>query len=112
MSNEIVCQSQGRKTHAGTNTMEFILHYDNPRERKVTYVWAVWDIRSQKPYTHQTRLRVGGNPVEYSEEVITPTEDLTAVKLNVNGIISDIISRYMCMGVNDFYIKNRMDQAE
>ena len=61
---------------------------------------------------HRTRISVGGNLVEYPGEVITPTADLTTVKIHVNSVISDIISWYVCMDVKDFYLNNCMDQSE
>ena len=37
--------------------------------------------------------------------------DLITVKIHVNSVISDIISRYMCMDVKYFYLNNCMKQA-
>ena len=53
-----------------------------------------------------------GNLVDYPVEVITPTLDLTTVKIYVNIVISDIISCYMGMDVKDLYLNNRMYWAE
>ena len=48
-----MCNELGRlykvfKTHTGTDTVEFILHRDKPKDRIATYVIAVCDIRPQK----------------------------------------------------------------
>ena len=50
--------------------------------------------------------------MDHPGEISTPTSDLTKVKLYVNSIISDIISRYVYMGIKYFYLNNRMDKLE
>ena len=42
--NELGRLLQGCKTHAGTDTIEFIIHKDKPKYRKETYVREVWYI--------------------------------------------------------------------
>ena len=54
---------------------------------------------TSKIETHSTRLTAGGNLIDYPGEVITPTSDLTTMKLHVNSAISDLKSRYMCIDV-------------
>ena len=73
---------------------------------------AVYDIRPQKIEARRTRLTAGGNLIYYPGEVSTPTSDLTTMKLHINSAISDVKSRYMCMDVKDFYLKNQMDRGE
>ena len=63
-----------------------------------------------KKETHRTRLTAGGNLIDYPGEVSTPTSDLTTMKLHVNSAISDVKSRYMCMDVKYFHLKNQMDR--
>ena len=58
------------------------------KDRKAKYLWSVCDIRSKKIETHQTRLTTGGNIVDLPGEFITPTADLTTVKMHVNSVIS------------------------
>ena len=92
----------GLKKHTGTDTIEFILHKYKPKDRRATYLRAVFDIRTHKTETHRTRLTAEGNLIDYPGEVITPTSDLTTTKIHVNSAILDVKSRYMCMDVNDF----------
>ena len=73
---------------------------------------SVCDIRRQKTHTHRTILNVGGNIIDYPVDISTPTSDLTTMKLHVNIAISDVKSRYMCMDLKDFYLKNMMGRAE
>ena len=37
---------------------------------------------------------------------------MTTTKLHINSAISDVKSRYICMNVKDFYLKNQMDRGE
>ena len=60
--------------------------------------------------THRTRLTAGGNIIDYSGEVSTPTSELTTTKLYVNSSISDVTYRYMCTDVKYFYLSNQMDR--
>ena len=104
--------SQGWKEHAGTDTIEFIFHKDKPKDRRATYVRDVCDIRLPKTEIDRTRLTAGGNMIDYTGEVSTPTSDLTTMKLHVNSAISDVKLRYICMDVKYFYLKNKMDRYE
>ena len=78
---------QGMEKHAGTDTVEFILHKDKPKDRRENYAISVCNIRPQKKETHRTRLTAGGNIIYYPGEVIAPTSDLTIMKLHVNSAI-------------------------
>ena len=112
MCNELGRMYQGCKTHAGTDTIEFIFHKDKPNDRRATYVRAVCDIRPQKTKTHRTRLTAGGNLIDYPVEVSTPTSDLTTMKLHVKSAILYAKSRYMLVEIKDFYLNNHMDRDE
>ena len=63
----------GLKSHAGTDTIEFIFHKDKPRGRKATYARDVCNIRPPKTETRRTRLTAGGNMIDHPVEVSTPT---------------------------------------
>ena len=112
MCNNLGRLSQGWKKHAGTNTMEFILHKDKPKYRRATYARVDCNIRSQKIETHRTRLTSGGNIIDHTGEVRTTTSYLNTMKLHINIAISYIKSRYMCMDVQNVSLKNQMDRAE
>ena len=110
MCNELGRLSQGYKSHARNDTIEFIFHKDKPKYRRATYVRYVCDIRPQKTDTHRTRITAGGNLIDYPGEVSTQTSDLNTMKLHVNSTTSDVTSRYTCMDVKYFYLKNQMDR--
>ena len=48
MGNDIGRLSQGQTAHEGTDTIEFILHKEKPKDIKETYVRAVCDIQPPK----------------------------------------------------------------
>ena len=56
---------QGWKDHAGTDTIEFIFYKDKPKDRRATYVRAVYNIIPQTKETHITRLTTGINLIDY-----------------------------------------------
>ena len=112
MCNELGRLSQGEGKNAGADTIEFIFHKDKPKYRRAAYVRAVCNIRPQKKDNRRTRLTAGGNIIDYSGEVSTPTSDLTTTKLHVNSAISDVKLRYMCIDVKYFHLNNQMGRSE
>ena len=68
--------------------------------------------QTTKKENHRKRISAGVNLIEYTGEVITPTSDLTTIKLHVNSAISDIKLRYMHMDVKYVTLNNHMDRTE
>ena len=98
MCNEVGHLYQGWKSHAGTDTLEFILHKYKPKDRRTTYVRAVCNIRPQKTEAHRTRLTAGGESDRLSrrgqhtnirlEHHETPYKQIhlrRQIKIHVNG---------------------------
>ena len=73
---------------SGTNTIFFIPKEKVPAGRTVTYGRIVAEIRPQKSETHQTRLTVGGNLINFHGDVTTPTADLITAKLIFHIVLS------------------------
>ena len=95
-----------------TDTIYFIFHKYKPKYRQANYVRAVCDVRPHKTETHRKRLAAGGNLIQCTGDVSTPTSDLTNIKLHVNRFISDFKARYICMDVKYFYLNKMIDRAE
>jgi hypothetical protein len=72
----------------------------------------VVSLRPQKKETHRTRLTVGGNLIDYSGDVSTPTVDLTTAKLLINSVISTPKAQFLVADVKDFYLNTNMDIFE
>ena len=75
----------------GTDTIRFVSKTAVPPDRykDVTYGKFVCEIKPNKSEIHRTRLTVGGDKVNYPDDVGTPTADLTLVKIHVNSVISN-----------------------
>jgi hypothetical protein len=61
----------------GSNTIFFIPHNVVPKGKVITYGRFVVDIHPNKTETHQVRLTVGGNLIQYPGDVSTRSADLT-----------------------------------
>jgi hypothetical protein len=55
---------------------------------------------------------VGGNLVHYPDEVSTPTDDLSTVKLLLNSVISTPGARFATFDLKDFYLRTPMASKE
>ena len=71
----------------GTETMAPIHRQDIHADRKPVYCKNEVSIRPEKQEKHRSRLVIGGNHIEYPDEVYTPTTDMTATKILLNSII-------------------------
>eukprot|EP00957_Ditylum_brightwellii_P205286 15343203-Ditylum_brightwellii.AAC.1 len=89
MANEMGRLAQGVGNRIkGTDTIFFIKHDQVPQGKIPTYARIVCDIWLQKEETHQTRIIVGGNLVNYQGNVSAPTAELSTAKLLFNSVIS------------------------
>ena len=68
----------------GINTLFFINKSEVPPERfkDVTYGKFVCMLHPEKEYQNRTRLKVGGNCINYPDEVGTPIAGMLLVKTN------------------------------
>ena len=98
----------------GTNTIYFIEKSNIPDEqwKDVTYGQVAVTYRPEKSYPCQTRLTVGGNLISYPSNCGTPTVDLLTVKLLLNSIISTPGSKFMTIGINNFYLNTPIARYE
>jgi hypothetical protein len=96
----------------GSNTIFFIPRNAVPKGKIVTYGRFVVDIRPNKTETHQVRLTVGGNLIQYPVDVSTRSTDLTTSKCLWNSTISTEGAKYMCLDVKNFYLDTPMDSFE
>ena len=94
VANELGQLDQGIRTIKGTNTMFFIPKHEVPfTTKKCIYGKIVCDIKPDKVETHRTRLKVGGNLLEYSGVLSTLTATVTTTKFLLNSIIYTIIDK-------------------
>jgi len=112
LSNEFGRLAQGNSRVEGTNTIFFIHRHEMPQDRKATYANFVCDIRPEKEETHRVRLTVGGNLINYPDNVSTDTTDLTTAKILFNSILSTPKARFLGIDIKNFYLNNDMHRCE
>ena len=64
-----------------------------------SYERIVVDYRPQKEEPHRKKLTVGGNLINYTGDIITPTAEITTANSIVNSTISTPVARYMCCNI-------------
>jgi hypothetical protein len=104
-SNEIGRLAQGIKCGVkGTNTIKFIRREYVPAGRKATYAYFVVDIKAHKEENECTRLKVGGDQIEYPGDKSTRTAGLTTAKMLFNSTISTPGARFLVIDIKNFYL--------
>jgi hypothetical protein len=113
-TNEFGRLTKGVAPHmpSGSETMQYIFHHQLPPGRQATYARFVATECPHKAETKRVRLTVGGNLVHYPDKVITPTADLSTVKLLLNSIISTPGARFITFDLKDFYLGTPMMRKE
>ena len=115
MCKELGNISQGFGENKGTNTVKFLTHDEIqkiPPNRTVTYARIVIDYRPQKDDPNRVRITVGGNLIDYPDELTTRTADLTTTKILWNSVISTPDAKYMCADIKSFYLETPLDRYE
>ena len=82
------------------------------RRRDITYGRIVCEYRSEKKDPYLTRIKMGGNLINYPGDCGTSTADLLTVKLMFNSIISTPNAKFMTIDIKDFYLMTPMDRFE
>ena len=98
----------------GTDTIAFVHKKDIPQDRfkDCTYGKFVCDVRPTKAEPNRTRLTVGGDRINYPEDVGTPTADMLLVKLLLNSVISTKGAKFMTGDIKNFYLNTPLTRYE
>jgi hypothetical protein len=98
----------------GTNTIHFIRKEEIPpdRLRDVTYIKFVCTVRTEKSEPNRTRATVGGNLINYPDDVGTPTASLLLVKILLNSVISTEGARFATADLSNFYLMTPLKRPE
>ena len=96
----------------GTDTTFFIDKADISADqwKDVTYGHIVVSYTPEKSDSYCTRLKVGGNRVDYPRDCRTPTTDLLAVKLLLNSTISILGECFMILDIKYFHLMTPMER--
>ena len=66
----------------------------------------------QKAELERVKITVGGNLIDYPGDKRTPTTEITTIRVHLNSVVSTPESIYFCTDVQNFYIKNFMEDPE
>jgi hypothetical protein len=110
-TDEIGRLAQGNLPHMlkGTHTIYFIPVSATPQGRKATYLKIV---AANKPHKCRVRFTVGGDRVDYKDNVSTKAADLTTAKCLFNSVISTPGAKFMTTDIKDFYLNTPMNRYE
>ena len=70
------------------------------------------DIKPYKFKTHRTRITVGGNLIDYSGVLSTPTATVTTKKCLLNSIVYATNAMYLTADIKHLYLKNHLPDTE
>jgi hypothetical protein len=98
----------------GTDTIRFIHKHQIPQDRfkDVTYIKFVCTIRTKKKDPYRTRATMGGNLINYTEDVGTPTANLLLIKIFLNSVILTNGARFANADIANFYLMTPLKQSE
>jgi hypothetical protein len=97
-----------------TDTIRFIHKHEVPADRfkDVTYVKFVCTIRTEKKDPYRTRATMGGNLINYPDDVGTPTANMLLVKIFLNSVISTRGARFANADIANFYLMTPLKRPE
>ena len=98
----------------GTDTIRFIRKEEVPADRlkDVTYIKFVCQVRTKKKDPYRTRATMGGNLINYPEDVGTPTANLLLIKIFLNSVISTPGARFANADISNFYLMTPLKRPE
>ena len=98
----------------GTDTIQFIHKHQIPQDRwkDITYIKFVCNIRTEKKDLYRTRATMGGNLINYPEDVGTPTANLLLIKIFLNSVISTKGARFANADISNFYLMTPLRRPE
>ena len=98
----------------GTNTIFFVHKHEIPQDRlkDVTYIKFVSSIRTQKKEPHRIRATLGGNLINYPDNVGTLTADLLLIKIFINSTISTDRAKFATADLSNFYLMTPLKRPE
>ena len=92
-------------------TMIFMHKSKIPHDRKVTYSNFVCDYHPLKTEPFRVRMTVGGDNLDYPDEMASPAASLIETKLIINSVISDHArhnSIFCAINLKDFFLNTPM----
>jgi hypothetical protein len=103
---------QGIRDIAGTTMCFFIKLNNIPKDRNITYGKIVCDYKPHKKEKEHVRLTVGGDILDYSDDVATSTADITTFKILINSTLSTEEATMMMMDIKNYYLGTLLPRFE
>ena len=111
-ANELGKLAQGIRGVKGTTTVIFIIKDQVPKDKKVTYGKIVCEVKPEKEEKERTRLTVGGNLLDFTENISSPTTSVTTEKCVFNSVVSTPEVRCLLACIKHFYLNNILPDPE
>ena len=86
----------------GTNTVMLILKSQVHKDKRVTYGKIVCELKPEKEEKERTRLTVGGNILDFTDNLSTPTSSVTTANCVFNIVVSTPGARCLSADINFF----------
>jgi hypothetical protein len=83
-----------------------------PKDRKITYGKIVCYYKPHKQEKERVRLTVGGDRLDYSDDVDTSTTDITTFIILINSTLSTEDAAMMMMDIKNYYIGTPLPRFE
>ncbi len=90
----------------GKNTIFFIHKNEIPQDRlkDVTYIKFVASVRTKKEDPYRIRATLGGNLINYPDNVGTLTANLLLIKILLNSVILTEGAKFATANLSNFYL--------
>ena len=114
-ANEFGCLAQGVGGQVkGTNTIKFISKSEVPNDRfkDVTYIKFVCSVCTEKSDPNHTRATMGGNLINFQDDIGTITSTVLLINIFLNSVISTPRVCFMSINLANFYIMTPLKQPE
>jgi hypothetical protein len=98
----------------GTGTIQFIHKHEIPADRlkDITYIKFVCTVRTEKKDPYWTRATMGGNLINYPDDVGTPTVTLLLIKIFLNSVILMKGAKFANADLANFYLMTPLKRLE
>jgi hypothetical protein len=103
---------QGIRDISGTDTCLFTILKDIPADRNITYGKIVCDYKPHKQEKERVRLTIGGDRLDYSNDIATSTSDITTFKILINITLSTKEAAMTMMDINNYYLGTPLSRFE
>jgi hypothetical protein len=94
--------------------MRFIHKHDIPVDRlkDVTYIKFVCTVRTEKKDPEWMQATMGGNLINYPDDVGDPTANLLLIKIFLNSVISTKGAKFANTDLANFYLMSPLKRPE